>query len=89
MVKQAVEAVLPGWLPKLVVGAMLAAVLGWAGQWAAHVEGAVAANASTDARQQTMIEEQDKRVADIRGALDRIEGKIDKINERELARKGR
>lgn len=87
MFKEVISPHLPmGWLTKLIAGALIAAIFAWGGQWVGHVEGAVTKTNTIEVQQKEQHAAIDQRIGEIHGSLDRIEMKLDKMIEREIAR---
>jgi RecB family exonuclease len=87
MLKEIVSPYLPmGWLTRLIAGAIIAALFAWGGQWVAHVEGSVVKINTVEVQQREQHVSIDQRVSEIRGSLDRIETKLDRVIDREIGR---
>jgi len=87
MFKEVVSPHLPmGWTTKLVAGALIAAIFAWSGQWVGSVNGAITKANSIEVQQKEQHIAIDARIGDMAGSLDRIEMKLDKMIEREVAR---
>jgi hypothetical protein len=75
-----------GWFVKAIAGAVIATACVWAGQWIARVESGITQNASAGIQQKELHSALDTRLFEVYASLQRIESKLDKAVEREIAR---
>ena len=76
----------PSWLTKAVILAVLALGVGGAGAWVSGVNSGIVASVAANTAQEVRIDATNKRVDDVLDTLYRIEDKVDNINERELSK---
>lgn len=82
--KEAVTWFVPKGLIGVILGALVAALLGWFGQWTSHVENTLTQHTAANAKTEAQFDHVQKSLDTMGGALIRIEDKIDRN-----ARRGR
>ena len=85
-IDEAVNALQLPWLIRMTITALVASLLALSGHWVSNIEKRVTDNSVLDAAQQQQVDQANRRVVEIIQGLERIEAKIDKINEREIGR---
>jgi hypothetical protein len=84
--KEPTSQISSGWFLKVLIGAIVATACVWAGQWISRVEAGISQNTSYGVQQKELHTALDTRLFEVSASLQRIEEKLDKAVEREIAR---